>query len=241
MIIRFPTGSYRDVLPSVESDSTSVTYLISNTIPPRSSLTFPKIPATIAARPTKQKPLIQKPSDYGTLSITVNRQTSSKVLSGAKTFDVGQILEFTDSNPFVVDPMLVTPNVEARHDTNLYDLTAVGLTTTDQTVLVGEIQKAQAVIREALNRAIQDRANAETDIANIQKVINEATKSKQAAEIAVGNLTDKTAINQIIEKLTQTIIVKNAELAIAIDTANTAAANSNDLRQQYLALSKLVN
>lgn len=241
MIIRYPTGAYRDVLPSKESDIGNVTFTVSNTSPPRSSLTFPKIPFTIALRETKPTPKSKDPSKYGELSITINKTKANVIRSNAKSYDVGQILEFAESALVAIKPMLVVESIEDRHDTNIYNLSNAGLTDVDRAVLTTGAQASQAIIRDKLNEAIRSRSNAEVEINNLQKQINEATKAKQAAEITMGLLVDKDAISQIITKLSNSIDANKKAYELAVKKANEAADLSDSLRSQYLALNNVVN
>jgi hypothetical protein len=137
--------------------------------------------------------------------------------------------------------MLVVESIEDRHDTNIYNLSNAGLTDVDRAVLTTGAQASQAIIRDKLNEAIRSRSNAEVEINNLQKQINEATKAKQAAEITMGLLVDKDAISQIITKLSNSIDANKKAYELAVKKANEAADLSDSLRSQYLALNNVVN
>jgi hypothetical protein len=241
MIIKYPTGFYKNVLPAKNSDSTSVTYVISNNLPPRSSLVFPKLPEALVNRRVNRPTQPPAVSPYGALAVTVTKSAPSNVLSGVKAIDLGQVLEFEDAATQIVAPMLVSFDTEVRHDTNKYDLSEIGIGAEDQAGFLEAIKRGQQEVRQRLNTAIKQRADAEIEIDRLNKSISEAEKTKSAsvfANSAIGGSEELSkAVLNIDKRLSELKLGLEAQIALA----NGLVLTADDLRNQYLTLCKLVN
>lgn len=98
MIIKYPTGLYKTVLPKYPEDSQSVVYTISNSTPPRSSLNFAAVPFGIESRVRVRDltPDLIRRSNLGQLVFVTKDERSGTIQTGNQLFYVGQVIEFGD-------------------------------------------------------------------------------------------------------------------------------------------------
>src|SRR6056297_1556415 len=99
MIINYPTGLYKNVLPDEPQDNQNITFLISTTKPPQTSLLFSKIPVGVANR--KRAPDTLTPEKrrltIGPLVFTVSRASRNLAGNNAKQYEIGSVLDFSYS------------------------------------------------------------------------------------------------------------------------------------------------
>ena len=241
MIIKYPTGFYKNVLPSVPSDSTSVTFTISNSLPPRSSLVFPKLPTALEQRKLHVPVKSSDASQYGALAFTITKAAPSNIISGVKAVDLGDVIEFEDAATQLVAPMLVSLATEVRHDLNKYDLSAVGVDQELQDEFLVEIKKGQEAVRNNLNAAVQNRADSMIEIDRLNKLRSETDKTRNASIYAKEAMGASDVLDRTIAKLTEELAVINKKIDDEINRANTFAETADDLRLKYLTLCRLVN
>lgn len=241
MIIKYPTGFYKNVLPSVPSDSTSVTFTISNSLPPRSSLVFPKLPTALEQRKLHEPVKSSDASQYGALAFTITKAAPSNIISGVKAVDLGDVIEFEDAATQLVAPMLVSLATEVRHDLNKYDLSAVGVDQELQDEFLIEIKKGQEAVRNNLNAAVQNRADSMIEIDRLNKLRSETDKTRNASIYAKEAMGASDVLDRTIAKLTEELAVINKKIDEEINRANTFAETADDLRLKYLTLCRLVN
>lgn len=197
MIIRFPTGLYRSVLPSAPGDGGNVTFTISNSTPPRTNLLFPKIPVALVDRgrsvaiPPTQQDL--RPY-YGELAFSVSSARRKAVGSNSRQFEIGQILDFGTVDSKVTEPMLVSPVTQTQHNNNLLDYDALGLSADDQAVLAAESMRVHDELTALLNSQKSGRADAEVEVNAQQKVINDLNRTISALEVVAANSADVAAL-----------------------------------------------
>jgi hypothetical protein len=240
MIIKYPTGFYRDVLPSKASDSTSVTYLISNSLPPRSSLVFPKLPDALVGRKIDRGNRPIDPSVYGALAVTVTKSAPTNVLSGVKAIDLGEVIEFEDAATQIVTPMLVTFETEVRHDTNKYDLASIGIVEEKQANFIEEIKKGQAKVRQELNDCVKQRADTDIEIDKLNKQLAEAEKTRNASIFANEAIGGSEVLQEAIVELNKQVAAIKKNVEDQIKLANSLVEKADELRNKYLTLCKLV-
>lgn len=220
MIINFPTGLYD--LPTVPSDSRSVTFTISNEEPPRTNLVYPKIPLGIVDR--KKTPnslsLLERRSSFGGLIFSVSRASRVATGNNAHQFETGQVLSFGDTPLRVVSPMLVSEKTETQHDLNRFDYQSLNITAAEQQLIADASISTHDMLVGQLNELKRQRADAEIELNTQQKIINEATRNIEAlaviADNSVGTVGD---IEALIEKLER----KRQEAFEARDAASSAA------------------
>jgi hypothetical protein len=241
VIINYPTGFYKSVLPKLPEDSTSVTYTISNTIPPRTNLIYPKIPAGVVLRKRDVPvvPLQQRRLEVGQLIFSLSSARRTELGSNAKQYEIGDVLDFTTDTATVVEPMLVSTITELRHDTNVLDNEAMGLSDSDAALIAEISLTTQATLTEQLNMVKQQRADAEQSITINQKTINETTKTLSALTVMY-DTTPTPALAQLIERVQlkqQQVITARDN---AIESANRYAAMADDLINQLRAVAVVV-
>jgi uncharacterized coiled-coil protein SlyX len=202
MIINFPTGLYRDVLPQQPQDKGSVTYIISNQNPPRTNLIYPKISNGIInrRRQIKEVQLTDRRQQLGDLVFSVSGARRQQAGNNSRQFEIGQLLEFDDSQFQVAKPMLVPPLTETRHDTNVFDYGAMGVSEDEQEVIRNASLKAQADLTARLNQLKRLRADAEVMVNTQQKTINEINRTLAGLD-AILSITSDQDLKILVQKL----------------------------------------
>lgn len=236
MIVRFPTGLYRDVLPVEPSDSGNVTFTISNTTPPRTNLVFPKIPVDLVDR-GREKPepinIVDNRKYLGDLVFSVSSSKRQNIGSNSRQFEIGQVLDFGQVDSQAVEPMLVNQTTEIQHNTNTFDYIALGVTEEEQAVIAEESMRAHDLLTDKLNTLKRQRADAEVEINNQQKLINDTTKTISALEIIAQTSPDVAdLVKRLKAKRTKAFIDRDR----AIAAANSHAAEADGILAQLRAV-----
>lgn len=236
MIINFPTGLYKNVLPSKPEDRGNVTYTISNDDPPRSGVLFPKIPRGIQIKPRipKMSAVVLRDA-VGSLVFSVSKATKSLTSDNIRQFETGQVLNFDDVEVKEITPMLVNEKTEVRHDVTAINYDKIGVTADEQHKIADlSYSVYQSLIKE-LNATKRQRADAEEVVSSSQKLINETTRTIDALTVVDSNsvVTD-TDISHLIDKLKlkrdAEIIVRDAAVINADTFAGQAEKLVNELR-----------
>jgi hypothetical protein len=209
MIINYPTGLYSTVLPKGQ-DAGNVTYLISNTIPPRSDLLIPKVPIGIVEKKFKPRNIVltKRRETFGELIFSISKASRKEEGNNAKQFEIGRILEFNDESGKSVQPMYVAAATEMRHDTNILNYDQMGLSLEEQNAISELSLITQDALTERLNEYRRQRADAEQIINVNQKLINDLTKTIDSLEITLDYSpttgtahTEASTVEQLILKL----------------------------------------
>lgn len=183
--------------------------------------------------------LAERRAMVGDLVFSVSSAKRSSLGNNSRQYEMGQILEFDDGQPNSIDPMLVNPITETRHDTNVLDSSSMGLTEEDLAVIASSSLTASAVLTASLNSIKQQRSDKEQIVLTKQKTINELTKTISALSVMFSQTSDA-AIGNLIDKLQA-----NKETAIVIrDTAtndaNSLAARADEIVSQLRAVAVVV-
>lgn len=238
MILKFPTAYFVSVLPQQPSDVGNVTYTCSGDSPPRPNVTAIQITAALAAR--KRPPLLltdwERRDTRGQRLFTVSSSGPSGPAAGTLQYEVGEVLDFVTGIPLVIDPALVQPELQIRHDTNLLDLVSMGLSADE----IGQLQKdafdTHAALTASLNALIAQHADLEMQITDNQKALNETTKALEAAN-AIAKITP---VDSIIAKLTARQVELNAAITQGVTDINAVVVEMQDVRNQLLQVVQLV-
>jgi hypothetical protein len=240
MIIRFPTGFFGSVLPSEPESRGNVTYTISSSVPPRTNLVFPKAARGIIDRKrTINQNNFKRRQTKGQLAFSISKSTQSNNGNNSRTFELGQVLEFNNVETRTIQPMLAGPVSEIRHDTNQFDYELLELTQEDVDTINQSSYKAQRSISDQLNIVRQVRKNAEVEIINQQKIINDTTRNIDSINTMIAD-GDYPELIPILDKLKnrrdQAFSARNQ----ARDTANSLALQADALTDQLRAISATV-
>lgn len=226
MIISSPTGFYRNVLPSKPADGGNVTFTISTTSPPRSALSFPKIPPGLAfkKRQVKQLDEAERRSSLGDLIFTVSKASRALAGNNAQQFEIGSVLSFEDGPTRSVDPMLVSEKTQNRHDLFVIDYEKLDLDESDKAVIEESAAAVHKTLVSRLNDIKRQRADLEEQVKVNQKVINEIKKTLNALEIISEN--SDTDVSGMQEELNAKLDIEYATRDAYIDEANQLAAEA---------------
>jgi hypothetical protein len=246
MIVRYPTGLYGDLLQT----SQSITYTVSNQDPPRTDLIYAKIPLGVVLKqrePKDEDVVARRNKTFGNLIYTISQASRSLEGNNQSQFEIGQVLEFSVETGKDVDPMLVNPLIEIQHNTNILDLTSLGLTESEQGSLANIVLATQISITNQLNKIKELRYNAEQDVTTSQKQINDLSKAIESLEIALKNAPAYSSLSTELQDL-ETLIDKlkgERDAAFikrdnAIQQANTYAGLATGLADELRKVGQLV-
>lgn len=234
MIIKYPTGYYKEVLPSSPSDGGNITYTISNTEPPRSNLSFQRIPNGVKSKQASNK--IHDRSNYGQLAISYSTATATDLNDNSSNYQIGQVIEFNEFSDRSINPLLITDNIEERHDLLVFDYTSLGLDINDEKVIANSSINKLNQYKQLLNDTLKQRKNAEVLIASSQKRINDIDRNLDALSL----LDQSDDIVAIINKLRSSKIEYENQRALAQNAANEAASQATIYRNNIRTLSSVV-
>lgn len=237
MIIKYPTGLYRDVLPNSPQKSGSVTFTISNTTPPRTNLLFPKVPAGLVNKGREQAIPQSARRYYGELIYTTSSARRQNVGNNTKQFEIGQVLEFGNQDNGSVAPMLVSGTIEIQHNTNLLNYQDLGVSADEQQLIADQSAKTYIIVTDKLNGLRRDRADIEVSINTTRKIINETNRTI-AALVAMDS--SNTDVSDLIKKLRQKLSDANIRMGELIVQADALATEATVALDKLRAISLVV-
>lgn len=242
MIIRFPTGLYKTVLPQGE-ESGNVTYTISNQDPPRPTIRTLPLPVLdqITPLPPALFSELDRRTEAGELVFTLLRSGRSNPGSNIKQFEPGQTLEFGDDLGDPVTGLRLPDSVSIQHNTNILDLEAAGLTVEEvQSLTTDSITKKMSLEREltALKVEVNDL---EVSIRENQKKLNETNKAINAVrEVFDIPINDLDFDNDIYQKLLVNKTMLESERSTLISDLNAKIVETEETHRSLLRVSELV-
>lgn len=242
MIIRFPTGLYRTVLPS-ETGSGNVTYTISQA-PPSTPVRAIRLPTAERLRklPEPTFDIEERRAGFGELIYTISKANRADPGSNTKQFEVGDALEF-DDDPTVNVPVLTAApqEVEIQHNTNLLDLSQTGLTEEEINTVILESERRHRELEKLFAQQQSELQSLKVSINENQKQINETNKAIRATRAAFGIPDEETnPQNQILISL----LARRDELQVqreqVISDHNVKSAEVEATHRDLLRVSQLV-
>lgn len=238
MIIRHPTALFDSVLPKAPAYGGNITYTVSMDDPERIFQTTIRLPPAIERREKSGKNISDsvRRVNLGGRVFTISKTKKSVTGSSKKQFEVGQILTFgADTDP-EINPMLVG-DLELRHDTNLLDLSGLGLTDADIVNISFSAMDRLKELQAELSAATRQRGNAEIAINENKKSQNETKKAVDAvAQLAATN----SEFDDMLAALSSKIPVLEGELEQYVELANQAAVNADAIRDKIYDVIQVV-
>jgi hypothetical protein len=234
MILRFPTGLYSRQIPQEPEDVGNITYTISNEDPATSTGNFIIFP--IAEKLKKRAPKIytdeQRRRNLGDLIYSISSGGNTIEGRSTKLFEVGQILEFTDEAP-TSDVNAVDDRLEIQHNTNILDLEGLGLSAVEIQQLNVDSAALEKDLEAQLAFLLDQTADTNAAIKDLQKTINEANKALSALAVLGEN-------DDIIAKITETLDTATTEQEAAITLKAELNLELEQTRDKLYAISELV-
>ena len=230
MIIHYPTALYEAILPTLTSVG-NVTFTISSNDPPRGVTIVPPLQSSGSGKalPSRTINSETRRAALGGLFFVVASGTAYGVSDSKKAYEVGQLLDFSDAsdNPPALNTALVPVTIELQQNTNVLDLTSIGLST-------DEINSLTVNARSMLDISISQFNDAQTTIQQLgnliqdnQRSLNELYKVEAAASIV---LNDPVTMKKIEDKKQQ-LLAERTQLANSynVETTNAQAIYTNIL------------
>jgi hypothetical protein len=242
MIIRFPTGLYKSILPK-NGQAGNITYTISTQDPPSVNVRLTQFPPGEELQPSPEKIFDDRTrrEQFGELIYTVAKNSRSTPGSNVKQFELGEILEFEQNPPETTVVPLSSPRaLEIRHDTNLIDLASLGLTQSEIDELTVSSEEKQRSLEQEFNLKNSEAKNLETNIVENQKKINETNKALKATreifDIPDGGSSDE----PIFQKLSTLLDQLSAERDVLISDRNDLVVELKDISKAIVRVSEFV-
>jgi hypothetical protein len=234
MIINYPTALYASVIPSTASNSGDTTFTISMTSPPSNTLSEIQLPAYTELR--KRLAINQTPPSGQ--RVYTNTMSSAAIIGSAKKqFEVGQILEFDTAEESTIKSMLVSNSLEVRHDTNILDLSSLGVSEADITIINNSALVQFTNLNTKLNAIRQSRIDTETDISENQKSQNETKKAITALEqLVISDSSLQSILDSLRTKLAEFVV----QMDVLVIMANEQATDASEIENQIFAVAQMV-
>lgn len=243
MIIKFPTGLYSNILPRSPQDGGNITFTISNNPPPRTNLVFPKIsPGIVGRQRTKRDPdVLRRRGVVGDLVFTVSQSRRDVEGTNNKTFEIGQVLDFSDGPLKSLDPMLVNHKTQIQHNTTRINYEPLDVGEEDQQLINESSLIAHKSLSDELNVVRQQRKNAEQLVIANQKIINDSNRTINALVVIQDQMVETdNGVGELITKLgikkDEAFIVRDA----AAEAANALAAEAMLIQDELRAVSMVL-
>lgn len=230
MILRFPTGFYTSSISTEILNKDSITYLVSNTDPPRTDLVYSKVPLGVLAtlREPKDSDIItRRRVSFGDLIYSVSTSGRTDEGNNSRQYELGQIIEFGTESGVEADPMLVTQLTEIQHNTNRLDYYSMGITDEERSAIEEVSQATQVVLMDRLNEAKRMRSNAEEGINTAQKVINETNRAIESLEITLSEAPAYSSLSTELVNVEDIIIKLKAKRDAAFKQRDESLASAN--------------
>lgn len=234
MILRAPTGLYEKHLPTEPSDSSPVTWSISNKNPPPIPLVQTVVaPQSIVFAP--EPPSVENREDYGELvfSVVVGRRSTTG--SNKKAFEVGDVIYLEDDDD-LISPTIPINQLTIQHNTNVLDLESLGLTEEEITAIDEQSNVAIEEKRDEVASLQTQVSDLQIAIRENQKFINECVKAIKAVTVTFSDETD----NGIIDKLNTKLENLKAERTSLNEQIETKAAALTTAQDEFIDLSQVV-
>lgn len=233
MIIKYPTGLYRDELAEFVS-TTNVTYNISNNAPPRSSIIFVQLPAGEKIKTIK--PLEKNRALLGDLIFSVSDSNSQNAQTNQRMIEIGTLLDFNAPTAITDATELTLPSAEITHNLNYLDYAGLGFSDTDISNINNAVNASFEIKTNTLNNLKKQYAETYNNIQNTQRRINEITTAISALTLAndTGGLTD------YINRLTTDLNANKQSILELNNTLNELSAQIISENDSLRALGALV-
>lgn len=245
MILKGPTGLWKNQLPTKLEDNRSVTFTISNQPPPpMTDLFIAKIPNSVIKRPLPiPENKILDSADRRALfgkrikSIVVGRQIH--VRDGKKLFEPGESIEFVDDTDSIKNPLSLE-EVAINHNTNLLDLKEAGLTDEE----IQEIEDDAERNREVLRNSIADKQTQldikSAELSKVQRRINELTKISNSLIIIYSLDGSVPSGNEKYDKIYSNLQQSNSDKKTIIDNINSLNSEIFELKNKLIRMSEVI-
>lgn len=226
MILKYPTGFYREQIPEFVA-KTNVTYNISDNPPVRSNISFQKIPAGVALMKIDATSVIR--SYYGNLIYTISDGSSGKTATSQRIKSMGDFLEFSDVTETAAATITPEATSEISHDLNYYDYGLMGLTPDQINLMQTELNAQFETLTTLVNSLKSELAATKVSLQSNTKQLNEINGTINALK-----LTGSPTLAVIVSGLqarADAIISDNAGLeALAAKLSADIVAQSNNMR-----------
>lgn len=219
------------------SDSGNITFTISSEDPRRSQQTFLRLPPAEELRRREARVFSDQERRLASDDLIYSFSTGNVDRSGSsmKLFEIGQILEFEDSDITEEVGLDVGPIfIDIQHNTNILDLAKLGLSNDEIEFIVEEASLQQKELETAYTNLQIDIAKFESDIVEIQKQINETNK-------VIGAVSNLAISDQsILDRLNQNLTILLDERLQKVDIVNIKKKDSGIIYNSILKISELV-
>ena len=217
MIINFPTGFYKSILPPAPDSMGNVTYTVSNNDPPRGSLFFLKMTLKLANMSTS---IVATESSDSQLSTTLKAFRSNK-LSDKPIRPIGTVIEFNDKYESI-------DNLSSKLDRE-FDFNRFGDSSSDP--VNSKLIEAYNKYKLELISVSQQIESLIIDLDNNNRLKNSYTASLDAVNIALNIIPDDSELLSVkanLETNINNVIAENVSITNNIDNLSAKKSTYED-------------
>ena len=213
MILNYPSGFYRTILPPAPENRRNVTYTISNEPPPRGTLFFLKISNAISVT----SPILISSEPQGDISYGTLRSFRSNSVVSQQPYPVGAVLEFNE--PY--------KNLDVRQDSLDVNTEFPRFNNPSTDPVNLKLLQAYESYQDMLLQVSQDSLTKQAEIENLERNINATISSLEATNEALKILENDTQLLDVQQDLQNQIQVSQN----AIDTLSVEIVALNKQRE----------
>jgi hypothetical protein len=133
--------------------------------------------------------------------------------------------------------MLASNPLQIRHDTNILDLSSLGVSQEDITAINNSADSQFTTLNAELGVVRQARIDTETNITENQKNQNETKKAIAALEQLVQS---DPSLQPVLDSLRSKLALFVIQMNALVVMANEQASNATDLENRILAVAQMV-
>lgn len=226
MIINYPTGFYKSVLPPAPDSKGNYTYTISNEPPPRGSLFFLKTSLRLAS---SALPIMSTDP----VGVPINGSIKSfrgKTLSDTPIRPIGSVIEFNDGSSPIDN---VSPDVDNSNDFQKFSNVS-----TDP--IANKLMAAYRNFQQRLIDISQELQNAYITIGNLEREKNTYISSLDAVNQALILEPTDQALLDVKQELNAKISINSIIIQDLYETVNTLNIKQSQYVDSLRSLSKAI-
>lgn len=245
MIIKAPTGLWKNKLPVLPEDNRSVTFTISNQSPPPiRDLFVPKLPDSVITRPLPiPENKILDDSDrrrlFGQRIKSIVSGAQIHIRDGKKLFEAGEAIEFSEDTTSLQNRLSVE-EISITHNTNIIDLTGAGLTEEEARQIESDAELAREEIRNQIAYKQSEIDIQTSNLGSIQRKINESSKILKSLTVIYNLDGSYPSGNDKYDKIYDNLQQTNNEKESVIKLINSLNSEVVSLKDRLIRLSEVI-
>lgn len=198
MILNFPSGFYRTILPPASGNQGNVTFTISNNAPPRGALFFLKIDNNLA----RTSPSLLPSEPQGDINSSTLRAFRNVSIIDREPRPIGSVLEFNDQYKTI------------QGERNSLDQTVdfPRFNSGDVNAANPRLKEAYEVTQRSLLQISSSSLTKQSEIENLERLTNTLIASLEATEAALAVFPGDTSLTATLDNLNSQISINQTQI-----------------------------